>query len=288
MTTVGFGDVYPRTPAGKVVGTAAMLCGILLISLPIAIIGRKFQEAYMESLGELPNKEEDDDNFDDTFPGPPFLEMAFKLQRMRVQDYSEIGRLARSIADEFEEVASVQMEIQSMRRYEREKQKQTVNIFDGVLDRFLAITDEDKKKRYRRRSSMLGMESPSMASFAMRRSKDLKSAGAGVGSVDGSSMDRQNAPGPGGAHKNPGFATAATTGGLAANVAAQTEKEKQASGSQEKDGMTRATSNGGQVRAAPVQDSGPLPGAVLDDHAPSGTGLQASSDGFTSVLPVAR
>lgn len=46
MTTVGFGDVYPKTGAGKVVGVFSMLMGILLIALPVAIVGRKFQEVY--------------------------------------------------------------------------------------------------------------------------------------------------------------------------------------------------------------------------------------------------
>lgn len=51
MTTVGFGDVYPRTWLGKIVGTFSMLSGILIIALPVAIVGRKFQEIY-ESYSE--------------------------------------------------------------------------------------------------------------------------------------------------------------------------------------------------------------------------------------------
>merc|ERR550514_1476909 len=46
MTTVGFGDQYPRTTQGRIVGVCCMLCGIILISLPVAIVGSKFQEAY--------------------------------------------------------------------------------------------------------------------------------------------------------------------------------------------------------------------------------------------------
>merc|ERR1719440_2238732 len=46
MTTVGFGEVYPRTELGRIIATATMLSGILLIALPVAIIGRKFQEVY--------------------------------------------------------------------------------------------------------------------------------------------------------------------------------------------------------------------------------------------------
>ncbi|CAE7474563.1 KCNB2 [Symbiodinium necroappetens] len=46
MTTVGYGDTVPRTNAGKVAGAFTMCSGILLLALPIALIGARFQEAY--------------------------------------------------------------------------------------------------------------------------------------------------------------------------------------------------------------------------------------------------
>jgi hypothetical protein len=46
MTTVGFGDVYPLTPQGQFVAWITMLFGILLIALPVAIVGSRFQEVY--------------------------------------------------------------------------------------------------------------------------------------------------------------------------------------------------------------------------------------------------
>jgi len=51
MTTVGYGDHVPRTLPGQLVGCLAMLTGIVLISLPVAIVGSKFQLAY-EALEE--------------------------------------------------------------------------------------------------------------------------------------------------------------------------------------------------------------------------------------------
>jgi hypothetical protein len=50
MTTVGYGDMVPRTTAGKIVATVTMLCGILMIALPVAIVGSKFQEAYEQKV----------------------------------------------------------------------------------------------------------------------------------------------------------------------------------------------------------------------------------------------
>jgi len=52
MTTVGYGDVTPKTALGRLTGTLCMLCGILLIALPIAIVGRNFQDAYEQMQEE--------------------------------------------------------------------------------------------------------------------------------------------------------------------------------------------------------------------------------------------
>lgn len=48
MTTVGFGDIYPRTPLGQLVGFGFMLVGLVLIALPVAVVGQKFQDLYQE------------------------------------------------------------------------------------------------------------------------------------------------------------------------------------------------------------------------------------------------
>jgi hypothetical protein len=49
MTTVGYGDIVPVTSMGKIIGAITIVCGILLIALPVAIVGSKFQEVYMEA-----------------------------------------------------------------------------------------------------------------------------------------------------------------------------------------------------------------------------------------------
>jgi len=46
MTTVGYGDKAPVTKLGHLIGAVTMLSGIVLISLPVAIVGSKFQSAY--------------------------------------------------------------------------------------------------------------------------------------------------------------------------------------------------------------------------------------------------
>ncbi|XP_037602770.1 potassium voltage-gated channel subfamily S member 3a [Sebastes umbrosus] len=46
MTTVGYGDTCPVTPGGKLIGTLCILCGLLIVALPITNIFNKFSKFY--------------------------------------------------------------------------------------------------------------------------------------------------------------------------------------------------------------------------------------------------
>ncbi|CAK4685130.1 hypothetical protein LEN26_001200 [Aphanomyces euteiches] len=48
MTTVGYGDEVPVTPAGKTIASLAMIAGMLILSLPISVIGANFQRVMKE------------------------------------------------------------------------------------------------------------------------------------------------------------------------------------------------------------------------------------------------
>ena len=57
FTGVGYGDVTPHTFGGYIVGGLSMLLGIIVIALPVAVVGQKFQVLYAlneaESAGEV-------------------------------------------------------------------------------------------------------------------------------------------------------------------------------------------------------------------------------------------
>eukprot|EP00742_Colponemidia_sp_Colp-10_P006845 GILJ01007337.1.p1 GENE.GILJ01007337.1~~GILJ01007337.1.p1 ORF type:complete len:431 (+),score=46.36 GILJ01007337.1:166-1458(+) len=48
ITTVGYGDVVPFTPAGKAVGATAMLFGVFFFTFPITVLASTFQALWME------------------------------------------------------------------------------------------------------------------------------------------------------------------------------------------------------------------------------------------------
>eukprot|EP00928_Gymnodinium_smaydae_P031582 TRINITY_DN23137_c0_g1_i1.p1 TRINITY_DN23137_c0_g1~~TRINITY_DN23137_c0_g1_i1.p1 ORF type:complete len:559 (-),score=104.93 TRINITY_DN23137_c0_g1_i1:92-1768(-) len=154
MTTVGFGDVYPRTGLGRLVGAITMLSGILLIALPIAIIGQKFQEAYDKHVkasssdatggvkptrsfrrfetrasqsqkSQAPKVTLDDD-------GVSLSDMTRRLRLMQPPTL-ELGMIARDIADDLDLIGVMQKEIYSTQEAELRKQKRVLNHFDEVL-----------------------------------------------------------------------------------------------------------------------------------------------------------
>eukprot|EP00656_Telonema_subtile_P028180 TRINITY_DN3047_c0_g1_i3.p1 TRINITY_DN3047_c0_g1~~TRINITY_DN3047_c0_g1_i3.p1 ORF type:complete len:217 (-),score=66.73 TRINITY_DN3047_c0_g1_i3:168-818(-) len=49
LMTVGYGDIFPVTPLGKIFAILCMICAILILALPISVIGANFSQAWLAS-----------------------------------------------------------------------------------------------------------------------------------------------------------------------------------------------------------------------------------------------
>jgi len=185
MTTVGFGEVYPRTDLGRMVGTATMLSGVLLIALPIAIIGQKFQEAYDDyeerQAGSSPmlgvassssisasraaidrpatsdfGKEELErvqTRASGNDPDKPssFADVSRRLRLMQLPSPG-FSALAQELADEMDQACTLQKEIISMQSFERARQCEVAEHFDNVLTHLCKMCNDTSDGRKSRSS----------------------------------------------------------------------------------------------------------------------------------------
>ena len=58
MTTVGYGDVTPKSLPGKLIGALTACSGVLIVALPVSVIGSNFSlyYSYAQARMRLPKR----------------------------------------------------------------------------------------------------------------------------------------------------------------------------------------------------------------------------------------
>lgn len=151
MTTVGFGDSAPKTSLGKVFGTVTMLTGILLLALPIALVGAKFQEAYEAHLDRKRKsviyEKEEQQTLEQGMLG--LQNMSTRMRLMKFSDKS-LTHLALELAKELQEAGSVQADIQLFEKVEREMQHKALDSFNSLVERLQYFSDKSMEQKRER------------------------------------------------------------------------------------------------------------------------------------------
>merc|ERR1719272_17157 len=124
MTSVGYGEVYPRTTMGRMVGFVAMLAGMVLIALPVAIVGQKFQDVYenhdleeakrrasvrMKVMGEV-------------WSLVPASDVISRLHKVKVKD-PLLASLVHDLSSELSEVWEQREQLMRERKYDIDEQE---------------------------------------------------------------------------------------------------------------------------------------------------------------------
>mmetsp|Transcript_72959 Transcript_72959/g.165460 ORF Transcript_72959/g.165460 Transcript_72959/m.165460 type:complete len:481 (-) Transcript_72959:76-1518(-) len=137
MTSVGYGDIYPRTVLGKCVGFVAMLVGMVLIALPVAIVGQKFQDVYdRRDLEEAKLRAASRMKAEGkTWALAPASDVVQKLKQLSIKDPVLAGSIA-GLASGLEDVWEQREQLGRLRKIEFDHQdafsKKAENTLEGM------------------------------------------------------------------------------------------------------------------------------------------------------------
>lgn len=134
ITTVGLGDVYPRTVPGKLLSFPLMLFGLLIIALPSIVLGKNFAEAWLwlKTSGNIQKqamlqakmqKEQREKGKKKSAKLPSSKKQALKGSEEQGGGSGDPIMTARDFAKEFEEEGPVKQKIQKSSEFNHQKQK---------------------------------------------------------------------------------------------------------------------------------------------------------------------
>ncbi|KAF9584570.1 hypothetical protein BGW38_005984 [Lunasporangiospora selenospora] len=136
ITTTGYGDMVPTTFIGKLISFPAMMCGVLLITLPSIIIGRNFTlvwEAMQRYRSQAEANAREQDNTLTDEPRPSFESTHSYGESSPQPGYSSLMTGAASPIQQQQQQQELMDQLQAMTQALKQNQ-QTMNALQKVLE----------------------------------------------------------------------------------------------------------------------------------------------------------
>lgn len=129
MTTLGYGDTYPTTTAGKLIGAVTAVAGVVVLALPISVIGASFQTEFnrvvrqqemMSYMQQADLNQKDRDHDGKVSPGESLL---FEIEHtLRIHQRDLSGHMSELLdANKTDVFAALSDIINSKRRQKRRR-----------------------------------------------------------------------------------------------------------------------------------------------------------------------
>jgi len=110
ISTVGYGDVFPRTPLGTIITIPLLLFGLLLIALPSFVLGREFSVLWDTMGGPKGGfsrkKRRDYESIDVASPAiirRTGVELTGNTDEIAMNEYPSLGEQTRFLSKELQE-----------------------------------------------------------------------------------------------------------------------------------------------------------------------------------------
>lgn len=138
-TTVGYGDLYPTSGPGQFVAAASAYCGIVFLSLPIAIVVKQFNIAY--------DKDEDEKAVEE------------QLRKEEIEKQKANERPTAVSAAEAKWKRKHVRKLMEMREFIHEQMKQATPLFETMWEEFVAKHLLERLQEYERQPMRDGTQS---------------------------------------------------------------------------------------------------------------------------------